>query len=244
MPLTLAHPVKAFDDLTHDELIALDESQINFYIDRACAEAGVPLVAAIPPVPPEIEQVRKTVAHFVIAGLRFADEADARKVAAAIADGASRRDLQYVGGQYRWSAPQFDVPAEVEAPAVTTDYVFDAPSAARQKAIDDEKGDKKKAYEVAKKEYDAGIEGRERVAQNIRSTVSKAWALEHRRRRLLEEYQRYVPLANGDEQVAKRFLQRAHADARDVLPELYPATWNDEPARAVDAQEDASGIPF
>lgn len=234
--------MKPFDELTHDELIALDDTAINYYIDRACADEGVPLLPPTPPEQPKIEQIEKSVVHYTIAGLRFLDEADARSVEAAIAATKSRRTVQTLG-TYRWNDPTHDAP-ETDPIIVGMDRVFDVDGAARQKAETDRTADRKAAYEEAKKTYDSALNGRENVSRHIRNAVSAAWKLEHRRRDLLHQYQRYIPLANGDELVAKRFLQKAYSDARDVLPGLYPDGWNDV-VRAMPAPEvEAEAAPF
>lgn len=225
---------KPFDELEHDELIALDNEQINYYIDRECAEAGVPLLPPTPPVQPQIEQIAKSVTHYVIAGMRFLNASEAANICKAIQSAGSRRTTQYVGSRWSYSGPQHDAPADDEM-AVSIDYVHTADEAARQKAANEAKAEIKAAFDSAKKEYDAAVEGRERLAERVRSTVGSAWKTERRRQSLKAEYERYLPLANGDEQVAKRFLQRAHSDAREVLPALFPEGWNDEPARAADA---------
>lgn len=229
--------MKPFDDLSHEDLIALTDEQVAYYIDRECAENGVPLLPPTVPVAPEIASIEKRAIHYVIAGLRFADEQDARNVERAIAATKSLRTVQHVGGQYSWSGPTFDVPETEDRPVVTIDRVFDAAGAAAQKAEDDAKATRKAAYETAKKEYDAAVSGRENVARSIRSAIASAWTLENRRQRLLSEYERYLPLANGDGLIAKRFLQRAHGDARDVLPHLFPDGWEDEPVRHAPAEE-------
>ena len=227
--------MKAFETLTHDELIALDDTQIDYYINRACAEAGVPLLPPSPPVQPEVAHIDKPVTHYIVAGIRFSDEKDARQVEAAITRCQSRRTLQYLGGGYHWQNPQHDAPAD-DPIVVSMERVFDAAACALQKADDDAKKAKKEAFESAKKSYDAALTGRENCARDIRSTISAAWKLENRRRELTREYDRYLPLANSDATVAKRFLQKAYSDARDVLPNLFPAGWNDEPAKEAEAE--------
>lgn len=232
--------MKPFDDLTHDELVALDDAAISFYIDKACAEEGVPLLPPSAPVPPIVATIDKRVTHYIVSGLRFTSEADARAVQEAIAKATSRRTLVYMGS-YRWQDPQHDAPAEDEV-VVTLERVFDADGAAAEKAEKDRTSARKAEFDAAKKEYDAALSGRDNVAAQIRGTVNEAHRLQHKRDRLMAEYERYIPLANGDAQVAKRFLQRAHSDARDVLPRLFPDGWNDEPVK-VDAVV-ADTIPF
>lgn len=222
--------MKPFDDLTHEELIALTDEQVNYYIDRECAEAGVPLLPPTAPVQPTIEQVSKSVTHYMVAGLRFLSEQEARRVNDAIRTAGSRRTTQYVGSRWSYSGPMHDVPDESEV-TVSIEHVHTPDEAARQQLANEQKADLKSAFETAKKDYDSAVSGRENVAGRVRAVVSSAWTLERRRQRLLSEYERYLPLANGDEQVAKRFLQRAHGDARQVLPTLFPDGWNDEPAQ-------------
>lgn len=223
--------MKSFDDLTHDELVALDDAAIAFYIDKACAEEGVPLLPPTAPVPPIVATIDKRVTHYIVSGLRFANESDARAVQAAISNTKSRRALVYMGS-YRWQDPQHDAPAEDEV-TITLERVFDADGAAAEKAENERTGERKAAFDAAKKEYDAALAGRDNVAANIRGTVNEAHRLQRKREHLMAEYERYLPLANGDDQVAKRFLQRAHSNARDVLPNLFPDGWNDEPVKAV-----------
>lgn len=233
--------MKPFDDLTHEELIALTDEQVNYYIDRECAEAGVPLLPPSPPVQPEIEQFPKDITHYIVAGLRFLDEREARSVLDAIRNTKTRRTTTYIGSRWSYSGPIHDAVDESEQ-AITIEHVHTPEMAAKQKLANETKADLKATFDAAKKTYEEASSGRETVADRVRRAVSAAWKLESRRQVLLSEYDRYKPLANGDETIAKRFLQRAHGDARQVLPALFPDGWNDEPAKPEEVEP--AGIPF
>lgn len=213
-----------FDDLTPEQLTALTPEQIAYYIDLACAEAGVKL---LPPRPQLVSAAPAPhdVTHFCVSiNERFTDRAEAEAVVEAVRRAHSRRDKKYAGGRYSYSGPTYDTPAidtESALPSVTTDTLYSADLFAREKDRITQASEQKERFEKATKEYNEIEEKRERIGSPILSAINEAHDQQRRRRRRLEEFDRYVELAKGDRETAARFLAAAHSDAKDVAPELF-----------------------
>lgn len=229
--------MKAFEELDHNELISLTEEEIQFYIDRECAVAGVPLLPPSPPDPVEIPQIEKSITHYLVGGLRLTSRDEAEQLAALIGKLKTRRSLKYLGSRYSYKDPTHDA-ADPNEYTIGQERVFSMSEAAAQKAENDKLGQRKASYDTAKKEYDAALTGRMNVGEGIRRIVDDAHSLQYRRQRLLAELERYRPLADGNEHIALRFLARAHREAPDVLAHLFVGVELDPPMAANPAEEE------
>lgn len=224
--------MKTFNDLTHDELIALDKTAILRWIDQTCAEEGISLLPMVAPAAPNFEPIEPEVEHFVVSGLRFGMESEAVAIRDALAACTSRRQTAKYGWQ--WMNPDHDSP-DNERPEVSRVRVLSAQQAAEKFEEIKQRDKAKAAYEAEKQAFDRIVDARERIVTFVRGHVESANSLEWQRERLRSDFRRYVDLANGDERIARRFLLKAHSSADSTAPDLFPRGWNVSKACAADA---------
>jgi hypothetical protein len=211
----MPEPRQPFETLTDDQLAALEYEDIQFYIDIACAEQGIPLLPA-EPVPPPERTITKSGVHYVIGTWRFSQ----REAAEAIADVVNkqhefRRETKYIGDSWRYNSPTYDAREDTPEVSVTTERVFTMSEAAAQQEDINKWAAAKKQYEDDKKAYDSTSKGRNAAGVEIRSRVEDAARKVRRREFLKAEYQKYLTLANGVIDIAGRFLYRAYSDAKE-----------------------------
>lgn len=244
--------MKAFDSLTESELVALTDDDIQRYIDYACAENGVPLLPSLPPAPLAVSYEPDVKVYSVGHWLHFLSAEQAARVMEAISE-AAPVELDYL------SVPS-GVPSHAisnRRPSVQTVTVDLAFSAARAAELKDALSGQKRAedvYEKAKKDYDRAVSERESYAAEIREAVETAWGTHRRRESLRHDYERYLSLADGNAEIAARFLANANKDARQLLPDLFgDAAGDDAPSPAEVQREHLAqfrapslddGIPF
>lgn len=239
--------MKPFDTLTEQELVALTEDEIQRYIDYACAENGVPLLPSLPPTPVTVSYEPDAKLYSVGHWLHFRHPEQAARVLEAIRE-AAPVETDYL------STPSGTTSTAISARrssslTITSEEAF---SPERAESIKSELAEAKRqedVYNKAKKAYDAAVSERDSYASEILDKVSTAWETHHRREGLRRDYERYLSLADGNREIAARFLANAHADARQLLPDLFVfAAGEVLPSRRPPVQEEPVGattdIPF
>jgi hypothetical protein len=224
--------MKPFHELTEDELIALTDEQVTFYIDFACAEAGVPLLPpTIPgngPTPPKVP----TINVYKVAGVSFTDVADAEKLQAFILTLLSRGDEKYLDG--RWREPKYFQPkGDADTYTITTSTSMTEAQARAHLAALDAHEEAKNAHENATRKYREILEKRKSYAKDVHDAISEAHSKRYRRDELQALFDRYVELAGGDRMIAARFLERAKPEAREVLPDIFAGLSREDLAQTI-----------
>lgn len=220
--------MKRFNDLSEAELTAITEDDVQRYIDYACADAGVPLLPSLPPEPVPMAFEPDTKLFSVSYHLNFPTAEGAARVMDAIREnGAVETDYLQTPSRVTSSV----ISRRRHEPTLNVTEAFSPELAARLK--DDLAGAKQaeEIYAKAKKEYDSAVAQREAYAADIRSAVEAAWETRYRRENRQRDYERYLDLAEGNREIALRFLTRAHSDTKALLPELFVTQAEAEPAR-------------
>jgi len=209
--------MRNFDDLSDAEILALNDSQVSQYIDLACAEAGVPL---LPPRPNEPDAVPVTpdMTIYGVGDIYFYNQADALSAVALL--GSLRRcSLQYVSG------PRYErvVRPETSDLSVQPAKHFSPENWDRVKNDANRYAEQKKTYDADLGEYNKAGAARSKIAESICGRREQVCADERRREMLRASFERYLALADGNREIAARFLKAAHGDADTMLPELFTA---------------------
>lgn len=207
--------MRAFDDLSQHELTELTDDQIRRYIDIACAEEGIALLPD-PPTPPS-NVIAEDKTCYSVGDLMFEAQDVAQRVADFVNAQPGRGTTEYISGpSYRRAWKRELDPIEVGRVALFS------PERAGGLKAEIEAGDRaKKAYEDAKRAYDQAAHARGNVARHIRTTIEEAWDRRRRINFLREAHERYLQLAEGNRTIAARFLAKAYADARELVPEAF-----------------------
>lgn len=211
--------MKRFDDLSEAELTALTEGDIARYVDYACAENGVALLPSLPPAPKEVHYEPDAKVYQIGHWLNFTTAEAAARVLDAIRENGAI-DTDYISTPARVTGTVLS--SRRNALMVTVHEAFTPETAERLKAELAGAKREEDVYQKAKKEYDAAVAERRGYEEDIRGKVADAWEMRSRRESRQRDYDRYLDLADGNQEIALRFLTRAHSDTRELLPELFP----------------------
>lgn len=204
--------IKAFDLLTDDELCALTDEQIEYYKDLACAERGVALLPPRPGAAPEEPQAEKDLTIYTVGGLMFEKREDAEKIAE-LANSLERMKLDYVHGP---SYQKIAVKKNDQETIDSESYY----SAARWQEV----RSAVEAYERKKREWNEDVKAfdeanrkRRNETSYIEERIELARERKVKRERMAKVFDRYVELADGDEEAAWKFMTEAYPDASEYL---------------------------
>lgn len=210
--------LKPFQELTQDELVALSREDIQFYIDYACAEAGVKLLPPQAPIEPKLEKPEHDLVVYDVGGIVVL----ARDAADIIAEAINKHQDRLITLLYM-SGPSFEKKAtpRTDPVVVTPIKVYSEHRAAMIGPALAEFDRAKKAYQEARKEYDDVLRARADIAAEINTAVEDAHARNWKQRDRREMFARYLLLANGNTTIAARFLYRSYPDALELVPDVF-----------------------
>lgn len=218
----MAPAVKRFEELTHADLLGLTTEQVDYYVDRACAEEGVPLLPESSPVPPPGDHpVPHRTFYCVrsVSGLLFDDPAVAEQVADVLSQ-VRRYRLESIPGRDWRNHEQYAKPVGDRETTATVKHLDEHLYETHRLRVEQYEASRAD-YAEARTAYDAAVQKRLEVFRRVAGFVTAAQALERRREALRAMFRRYVELAAGDIETAQRFLRQAVPDAEEACPELF-----------------------
>lgn len=189
--------MKTIEDMTHDEVIALSDSEIERQIDLHCAEEGVRLLPEMP-TPPNAPVAQPDAVCWVVKGIHIANEEDAYRLAELL-NSIPILSYRYLRGEYCYSGPQYLEP-DTDPVDVRLDrsYWTVAHYEAHKAALESHEREKE-AYDKDKAEFSKCFEARKRVSESVWRVVSDARSEESRRRTLRREFAEYKELVHCEE---------------------------------------------
>lgn len=200
--------MKRIHDLSKEEVLALNDEQIAKFVDYECAMNGAPLLPLMPEKPTLKKPEPDTVAYEVSVGYQatiyLANEFDAAEVLQLLKSmRVFRKD---------WSADILVPEPETTMRSIPIFSPDIWESVRAQKAAYDEA---EKAYTFAKEEYDKAFSERQACFNEVWQIVREAREDEYRRNSITLKFNRYLELAEGNREIALRFLKNSGT----VIPE-------------------------
>jgi hypothetical protein len=203
--------MKRLNDYTEAELIALTTEQIAALVDLECAHQGVPLTIERPASPKDKLPQRDQYVYR-IDPVTFFDEADAREVLTLINSKKRATNCYCEGARYTEQYVTEDLSTE----GFSTQCYYSEDTYRRNKGTIAAASSESEAYKEQLREYQELCNKRSEIADEVYDKRSEALAKQRRLEALRVAYWRYVDLAQGNEEIAWKFLVDAHKDAEDV----------------------------
>lgn len=212
---------KNFDDLTEEELLALAPEDVQRYIDREAAEAGIPLVEDPGPEPDKAE-IAGDLKIYTVAGVSFTDRGEAFRAMDAINALKSRVDLGYISGpSYKQMAVR---PGALE---VREAMVFQEQTADARAAVIADHERRKGAWDKKRRTYENARVRRSNIQSEITQRVVEAQEKQWQRDDVRRQFAKYLDLAEGNRRTAGRLLLALYSNARELCPDLFTFGTND-----------------
>lgn len=203
--------MKTIEDLSHEELIALNDDQIEQFIQIEIAQAGVKPCST--PIVPSLNDagIVKEDMYYKVGELLFKNKEDAIKVAA--------MDLYKtaydwgIGYNYMWAEKLIDLQI-VENPVYKqSDCLRVAPALQKQKVLKDD-------YEKSKSEYDKWLKSTTQYRDYVWGKISEAKKLEYAIQNAISAINKYKEISGGDIEIALNFFNKAFHDENQTVKEL------------------------
>ena len=208
--------IKRLEDYTDAELVNLTEEQVLDLIDLECGYEGIQLLPTLPEHPKK-ENLNKDFEVWEVPAMTFANNADAIAVVAASA-GKSHVIEHYVPGPGYQKYGRINTDHSV---GITSKRIFShnhyKEIETRLKQYESTKQD----YDRAKEEYDKISKTRSSIIDSINEAISEARTTAQRLSRLEQASLRYLTLAHGDKEIAKRFMLDAYSANADAIEEHF-----------------------
>lgn len=203
--------MKTIEDLSHEELIALNDDQIEQFIQIEIAQAGV-RPCPIPIVPNLTDAgIVKDDMFYKVGDLLFKNKEDAIRVAA--------MDLYRtvydwsIGYNYMWAEKLIDLQI-VENPVYKqSDCLRVAPALQKQKGM-------KEDYEKSKSEYDKWLKSTSQYRDYVWGKIREAKTLEYEIQNAINAINQYKEISGGDIEIALNFFNKAFNDENQRVKEL------------------------
>jgi len=201
--------MKRYEDLTHEEWIALEEADIERFIDIEIAEAGI-MPISCPTMPTlEDEGIVKSEVAYDIGGLLLKNEEDATKVAT-MQHFQTSYDYSAGGYDYQWLDPVLEK-------KVSKKLFYKQVDVVRIKEILQRNKSKRDEYDGRKSKYDKYLQSTGSIRDAVYSVYYEARQLEGEYKEAEKVFIKYRGLSDGDDKVAMSFFSNTYKDRPDIL---------------------------
>lgn len=209
-------------DLSPLEIETLTDAQIAHYIELECADSGAPI--KLPPVPecPVSPLIEMDVVVYQLQNVTFANKSDADEVQAII-EKSQLVNLDYnlyVNGSYLHYVTGAD-----DTPTIGAKRVFSAAAYASVRAGLEAYNSAKKEYDEDRKEFNKLEKAHSEASERVWERVHAARRIGRDRERVIECMREYERLAEGNMEIAMRFLRKAMPEVENKFPELFKDQW-------------------
>ena len=207
--------VKRIDEMSKKKILELTNEDIATLIDLECAYEGIPLLPDCPSKP-EVINHEKDLAAYEIAGYYFLTSEEASRVLEVLQSADT-----YIKEGWNDDAQLKKIKdGDYYCPKIETRKFYS------QQKLGDIKNELEEdkqlivAYENKKKNYDAIFEKRKKVADRVCSIINEIKEDQEKQQLYSDEFNRYLKLANNNQEVAMNFLLKAYREIELDFPEI------------------------
>jgi hypothetical protein len=222
--------MKRIEDYTDEELYDLDEVQLEQLVDLECAYKGI---ALLPPSPSEPEkpegQPDKVVWEVLPPTLLFATKEEAEACAHTLT-GLNLLEIYSLRSGYSYEAPYgVRAPEDDPTPSINerrhwTPEHYDANKTALERYES-----AKNTYNSQRREYDSVQGQRAEVIRQLQARMDEHAQKSYDTQRIQADFDRYMTLADGNREIALKFLLEVSKFDEDFVREAVGMPTQDEP---------------
>ncbi len=193
--------MKTFEELSQKAKSSLTEDQIQHYVNIGLMQEGL-VRPAVPLVEPEIEPTIETRELFVMGNLVFENFENA-ETARKLALGAAGTDYTVREVTIIEDEGYYLPETKPKQCATRKDVALVKQAFTNYNSV-------VSANKVRDKEYQKSLEAVERIEQAIRSDIYEAQLNDSKQSEIVETYNQFLTLSEGNSQVALNFMSKKH----------------------------------
>jgi hypothetical protein len=200
-----------FSDKSAEDISAMTDADITRVIDLACANAGVPIFLEVSP--PALPVAEKDIQLYKV-GYYIVGKDDADKLLSVL------NSCRRYAAEYNWQDSTADLTCKEvtdrEEKAEPVSF-YSLETYLKHKSSLETQRRQQKLFDDSKEIATKAMQDRSKLASNVWQEVENARDQIRRRSQLLERFDKYVDLADGNRSIAWKFLQAAEKlTAEDV----------------------------
>jgi len=204
--------MKQIEECTEIELLTLTNDEINEMIDYQCATQGIPLLPEEPVLKMEKPQIVPDIVMYSVGDLMFSKQEDALDLCDHLANFTLYSSEYLPNGGYNYqTALATDEPPSINQRKFYSKAYWNTVKGEMETFKEVEAG-----YNKLKEEYNEIKDRRDPIEDKIRNTIAKARDAKGRKIKYGEMYLKYLGLANGDKEIAMKFLTDAHPEVSEI----------------------------
>lgn len=215
--------MKRFIELTNEEITQLSDTQIGFYLNLACAEAGVPLrpTAQISEAPAKPD-INPDVTVYQVGSFSFLDYKEAEQLINILSTFKSCVDVGYstIPGIGWVSDVVHDLSFDEFPPTIITRKKFSQAKYIETKDLRENYEREKERYETQRKKIDEWQDQVADATAYVMQRINDAREYQEKLHFFRKEYDVYLELAVGDKDIAWNFLLKAYPEVEDFKDSL------------------------
>jgi len=206
--------MKRYYDLSREELCDLSSEEIQNLIDLEIAYAGI--LPILEPNPPKLTDVviEKNVKMYRVHGLLFKSNEDAAIIA--------NMDVYQESYDYYGAGYDYKYAERRDNEAVTTVNFYNKDRVKNLRADLSINKELKDKYDKDKSEYDKWYKETSTIRDKVRGAINKAWEEKRELELAQSMFQKYLRLADNDEEIARTFFRDAYVNKPEIIAELFP----------------------
>jgi len=207
--------MKKYKELTTEELASLTDEQIEQYEKLICAENGIKMLDK-PVEPTSNVDETKNLEIFKISGFGgyfyFTDMEEAKIVIDCLKGLSTVGTTKYFADRkYFEAGPEKDYNNKPVDISISSEMVYTKDRAVEIEAALKSYKEEKQKYDIDLEEYNEAYEAKEDAVKEFKTLYEKACQVMYYRQKLTRIfYMDYLPIAEGNEQIAMDFLKKAY----------------------------------
>lgn len=205
--------LKRIAELTNGELVALTDEDITNIIDLECAHRGIPLLPADPGPKPEVAYPPCDLTMYSVAGFLVQSIGEAESIMIALTN-AFHSDYT---SDYNI---RFAKPLDGYQKHIETVQIYSKAQHEVAMRIKKDTADVVVRWEAESGLYKEIFQRREEIADELYRARKRAINDFERRQQIRRDFARYLKLADGNIQIALRFLEDADSSVREQYADL------------------------
>lgn len=201
--------MKYITGMTHQEILALTDEEIERMIKVKMAEEGIKILS--PPEEPKYGVIQDADTSVFVSDITgfvgmhtFEGLEEILKIIMDV--GYSKVEYDYSNEINRVE----DFPSYANPFTISTKKIYSSELYSKVKSTVSDNNKLKKIYEKELKDYEDNLSSAEWIREEVHGAVDKARRIQCEKEEMIRRYKEYLELAGGDQLIAMRFLKKAY----------------------------------
>jgi hypothetical protein len=204
--------MKRYYEYTKEELAAVSEDELSTLVDLEFAHAGVLPETSPTPLPSFDAGIKPTEVLYEVFNILFVNQSDAIAISQLQ---IATEQYDYYGAGYNYKYASFD-----RDNSVKQKLLYKKDDVLRMKSVLADRKKAEEAYEEAEKKYNKFVESTSQLRSEVINAYHEACNFIQSINLAKQMLEKYLKLADGNEDTAKNFFRDAYKGSPEIVKEV------------------------